>query len=55
MNVLQDLGLSGLPALDYAALDLEIAELEGLRIRTELMLSLQRYIQERQWTLEAAI
>ncbi|MEM8612333.1 MAG: XRE family transcriptional regulator [Cyanobacteria bacterium P01_H01_bin.105] len=52
MNVLQDLGLSGLPALDYAALDLEIAELEGLRIRTELMLSLQRYIQERQWTLE---
>ena len=52
MNLLQDSGLSGLPALDYAALDLEIAELEGLRIRTELMLALQRYIQEQQWTLD---
>lgn len=54
MNSLQDLGLSGLSALDYAALDFEIAELESLRIRTELMLALRRYIQERQWGLDEA-
>ncbi|MEM7794756.1 MAG: XRE family transcriptional regulator [Cyanobacteria bacterium P01_C01_bin.118] len=54
MNSLQDLSLSGLSALDYAALDLEIAELESLRIRTELMLALRRYIQERQWNLDEA-
>lgn len=35
-------------------LDMEIAELESLRIRTELMLALRQYIQERQWTLEEA-
>lgn len=54
MNSLQDIGLSDLSALDYAALDQEIAELEGLRIRTELMLALQCYIQDRQWTLNQA-
>lgn len=54
MNSLQDFSLSGLSALDYAALDLEIAELESLRIRTELMLALRCYIQERQWSLDEA-
>ena len=52
MNLLQDLG--GLATLEPAAFDFDIAELESLRIRTELMLTLRCYIQERQWTLEEA-
>ena len=39
---------------DLSPLDLEKAELESLRIRTELMLALRRYIQQHQWTLEEA-
>ncbi|MEO1095624.1 MAG: XRE family transcriptional regulator [Cyanobacteria bacterium J06638_28] len=31
-----------------------IAEAENLQIRTELMLALQRYIQQQEWTLEEA-
>ncbi len=31
-----------------------MAELESLRIRTELMLALRRHIQQQQWTLEEA-
>ena len=54
MNSLQNIGLSGLPELNYAALDQEIAELESLRIRTDLMLALRRYIEQRQWTVEEA-
>ena len=34
--------------------DRVMAETESLRIRTELMLTLQRYIQEQQWDLEEA-
>ncbi|MDV3352782.1 hypothetical protein D0962_24755 [Leptolyngbyaceae cyanobacterium CCMR0082] len=54
MNLLQDLRVSGLPVLEQSTLDLEIAELESLRIRTELMLALRLYIQERHWTLDEA-
>ncbi|EKV00804.1 putative small protein [Leptolyngbya sp. PCC 7375] len=54
MNLLQDLRVSGLPVLEQSTLDLEIAELESLRIRTELMLVLRLYIQERHWTLDEA-
>lgn len=54
MNSLKELGLSTFSVTEYATLDLEIAELESLRIRTELMLALQRYIQQQQWTLEEA-
>lgn len=54
MNLLQDLSVSGLPVLEQSTLDLEIAELESLRIRTELMLALRLYIQERHWTLDEA-
>ncbi|MBE9067059.1 XRE family transcriptional regulator [Leptolyngbya cf. ectocarpi LEGE 11479] len=54
MNTLQNVGLSSLTVTDYETLDIEMAELESLRIRTELMLALQRYIQERQWSPEEA-
>ncbi len=37
-----------------ASLTPEMAELESLRIRTELMLALRRFIQQEQWTLEEA-
>lgn len=54
MNTLQNIGLSRLTVTDYETLDIEMAELESLRIRTELMLALQLYIQERQWAPEEA-
>ena len=54
MNVLQSLDLGTVTAADYAILDSEIAELESLRIRTELMLALRRHIQRQRWTLEEA-
>lgn len=54
MNSFQNLGLVGLSPFESATLDLEIAELESLRIRTELMLALRRYIRQRQWTLDEA-
>ena len=52
MNSLQTLG--SLSRSDYEALDQEMAELESLRIRTELMLALRCYIQQRQWSPEEA-
>ena len=52
MNLLQNLG--GLATLEPTTLDFETAELESLRIRTELMLALRRYIQQRQWTVDEA-
>lgn len=54
MNSLQNVGLGSFSVSDYETLDLEIAELESLRIRTELMLALHEYIQQRQWTPEEA-
>ncbi len=54
MNSLQNVGIGSFLVSDYEALDLEIAELESLRIRTELMLSLRQYIQRNQWTVEEA-
>ena len=54
MNSLKELDLGTFSVTEYATLDLEIAELESLRLRTELMLALQRYIQQQQWTLEEA-
>lgn len=33
---------------------LDMVELESLRIRTELMLALRRFIQKEQWSLEEA-
>ncbi|MEM1238763.1 MAG: XRE family transcriptional regulator [Cyanobacteria bacterium P01_H01_bin.26] len=52
MNSLQALG--SLSSSDYETLDQEMAELESLRIRTELMLALRCYIQQRQWSPEEA-
>lgn len=52
MNSLQTLG--SLSRSDYETLDQEMAELESLRIRTELMLALRCYIQQRQWSPEEA-
>ena len=52
MNSLQTLG--SLSRADYETLDHEMAELESLRIRTELMLALRCYIQQRQWSPEEA-
>lgn len=54
MNSLQNAGLGSLSVSDYETLDLEMAELESLRIRTELMLALREYIQQRRWTPEEA-
>lgn len=54
MNALQNVGIGSFLVSDYEALDLEIAELESLRIRTELMLSLRQYIQRNEWTVEEA-
>lgn len=54
MNTLQNVGLSSLTVTDYETLDIEMAELESLRIRTELLLALQMYIQKHQWTPEEA-
>ena len=54
MNSLQNSGFDNVATIDYETLDFEIAELESLRIRTELMLALQLYIQQRQWTLKEA-
>lgn len=54
MNALQNVGIGSLLVSDYEALDLEIAELESLRIRTELMLSLRQYIQRNGWTVKEA-
>lgn len=54
MNLLQIPDLGSLSAIDYGTLDIEMAELESLRIRTELMLALRLYIQQQQWTLEEA-
>ncbi len=54
MNSLQDLGLSGFPTWEYSTVEQEMAELESLRIRTELMLALQRHIEQNQWTLDEA-
>ena len=54
MTSLQDLGLSGFPVWEYSTLEQEMAELESLRIRTELMLALQRHIEQEQWTLDEA-
>ncbi|MEO0869284.1 MAG: XRE family transcriptional regulator, partial [Cyanobacteria bacterium J06642_11] len=52
MNSLQTIDLSNLSIEKCASLTLETAELESLRIRTELMLALRCFIQEKQWTLE---
>ena len=52
MNSLQALG--SLSRSDYETLDQEMAELESLRIRTELMLALRCYIQQHQWSPEEA-
>lgn len=54
MRSLQTMGLGGRFVKDFAPLDLDQAELESLRIRTELMLALRRYIQQQQWTLDEA-
>ena len=58
MNVLEKSRLASptnqFPALDSMTLDTEAADIESLRIRTELMLVLRRYIRQQQWSQEEA-
>ena len=54
MKSLQTIDLGARFIKGFAPVDLDQAELESLRIRTELMLALRRYIQQRQWTLDEA-
>lgn len=54
MNSLQTLRLGTSSLEERAPMTLDMVELESLRIRTELMLALRRFIQKEQWSLEEA-
>ena len=54
MNSLPTIVLGGFSTREPANSDLEMAELESLRVRTELMLAITRHIQQKQWTMEEA-
>ncbi|MEM9807117.1 MAG: XRE family transcriptional regulator [Cyanobacteria bacterium P01_D01_bin.56] len=54
MNSLQTLRLGTSSLEEGAPMTLDMVELESLRIRTELMLALRRFIQKEQWSLEEA-
>ena len=56
MTVLQHPGakLKFLSSFESFSDDRALAETESLRIRTDLMLTLQQYIQDQQWSLEEA-